>query len=87
MNWLLTAWLACQALDTTTTVVALNRPGFVEANRFMPNSPAGTIGIKVGVNLGAIIWYRKSEDRPKAIPIIMAASGCAAGAVNLHAMR
>ncbi len=77
---LLTAWLACQALDGTTTAIALHRygPG-VESNPIMRK---GHIPIRIGVNLGGLLAYRRTKAR--AIPVVLAISGCAAGGWNLR---
>ncbi len=77
---LLTAWFACQALDGTTTAVALHRYGAdVERNPIMRK---GHIPIRVSLNVAGIFAYRRT--RAKTIPIVLAISGCAAGGWNLR---
>jgi hypothetical protein len=78
---LLTAWIACQALDVGSTALALKTGRFVEGNSLM----AGKRGyvIKVSANV-AMFTQRK---RSKLIPIVMSASGCLAGSLNIHTMN
>lgn len=76
---LLTAWIACQSFDGISTKIALNNSGMREGN------PLGKkiYSLKIGVNIGAIIWYKKlPKENRKIIPIIFASTGCAAGIWN-----
>jgi hypothetical protein len=84
---ILTAWLACQSLDGATTAIALARPGMAEANPIMR---MGHVPIRVSVNLGALLLYRKAHKANpgvRAIPYILAGSGCGVGAWNLAQLR
>lgn len=85
---ILAAWFACQSLDASTTVIALRNPAITEANPIMRK--AG-VPLRVSVNVLGFLAYRKAEARKlaavKAIPFVLAASGCAAGVWNIHTMR
>ena len=90
MNALLLAgWIACQSLDFGTTAYALHSGHFAEANPFMRSNG---YTIKIGVNVGALIWqqkvlrHRESRTQRVALPIALAASGCLAGGLNLHTL-
>jgi hypothetical protein len=89
---LLAAWIACQTLDTGTTVAALRNPRLVEGNPLMRGPQMVTL--KVTVNVGAMLWGHKlakthpeSPAARRVIPLLFASSGCAAGALNLHTMQ
>lgn len=81
------AWLACQALDVTTTAVALRNPRLHEGN---PLARGGRgYALKVAVNLAGVALYRR-QTAPVlkvAIPVIFASAGCGAGALNIRTMR
>lgn len=79
--WLLTAWLACQAFDEGTTSYGLHH-GFRESNPLMQRA---RLPIRVSVNIGALIYYRKTHA--KLIPVLMAATGCVGGSWNTYQLR
>lgn len=86
---LLTAALACPALDLGTTMMALNRPGFVEGNPIMGQSKARIVGTKLAVVVPLITWGAKTERKAvkRGIFISTAAANCTAGLVNLGRLR
>ena len=75
---LLAAWLVCQSFDEGTTQYAL-RHNFHEGNGAMQHARTP---IKVSVNIAALLAYRKT--RVKAIPWVMAATGCTGGSWNTY---
>lgn len=87
---LLAAWLGCQALDLSSTAVALQHPRIVEGNRLMRGPQLATL--KVSVNVGMFLAARKlAKTHPGGavrlgVPAIMAAAGCVPGALNLRTM-
>lgn len=83
--WLLVAWLGCQTLDATTTAWGLQH-GFREVNPVL-RGRAG-LPIKISINVGALMLSRKLESRQRRMVAgTFAATGCAAGAWNLHQVR
>lgn len=88
---LLAAWIGCQALDLSSTAVALQNPRILEGNRIMRGSHLATvkISVNVGIFLAARKVARQHPDRKvrHALPVIMAASGCVPGALNLRTLR
>lgn len=86
---LLTSWIVCQSLDFGTTAVGLQR-GFYEGNPALRGPQL--YALKVSVNVGLFVWHQKDLRHRKGpvsalVPIAMATSGCAAGAINLHTLR
>lgn len=79
---ILIAWLACQSFDGISTEMALKRPGAIELNPIMQK---GRIPIRLGVNIGALLWAHKSKS--KIIPVTMIASGCGAGMWNTFQLQ
>lgn len=88
--WLLAAYLSAQALDGTTTVLALSRGGY-EANPLMPNHPAWSVGVKIGVSVGTVRLLRThSRTHPTAtrwIAIGAIATSATAGVWNVRQLR
>lgn len=84
-------WLGCQSLDLTSTNIALNNPNLAEGNPIMHNRMIGN-GLKIGINISALIAYRKmsqkSESKIKYMaPIAMGVSGCFAGISNVRLIK
>lgn len=79
--FLLTAWIACQTFDVTTTRMALNRGG----REMNPIMRRGMVPLKLSVNLFGILVYRKTHE--KALPIAFSIGGCAAGSWNTYQLR
>lgn len=84
---LLTAWLGCQSFDTVSTMRALNRGAF-EANPILSSSRPRLMTIKVSINVGMLVWYRKEtrQAAKRGISTGMALGGCLAGAWNMANM-
>jgi hypothetical protein len=85
---LLILWASCQSLDLGTTITALQRPSYVETNPVLRGGRL--IPIKVSVNVGMWIWRDKARERRLSrvgVPLVMAASGCVAGGLNLRRLR
>ncbi len=80
-TFLLLAWIGCQSLDLGTTTYGLQH-GLTEGNPLMRKAQ---IPIRIGVNLGAVIAYRRTKAR--ALPAVLAISGCSAGTWNLAQIR
>lgn len=78
----------CQALDFSTTAAAMHR-GFVEGNPLLAGHPAKTFTIKGSIDVAALWYAHKRKDKPagKVLPIALAASGCAAGMLNIRTMK
>ncbi len=93
LKLLFIAYLAGQALDTSTTVYAF-RHGFTEANptlAWAPEKPVLFIGFKTGLG-AAGVWasYSLHKKHPKAAKLALAAvagSVWYAGLHNLRALR
>jgi len=89
--WLLAAWIGCQALDSSTTAVALRDARLMEGNPLLRGPHFVTM--KISVNVGALLWQRQiDKQRPasavrRVLPIVMAGSGCGAGALNLRTLH
>ena len=77
---ILTAWLACQTLDATTTQIALNRQGYSESNPIMKK---GHIPIRLSVNLAVIVMSKKKNLTAS----IFAVSGCVVGSWNVSQLK
>lgn len=88
---LLGAWIGCQSLDLGTTLYALNRPGYREANPLMAGSQTKIIAIKVSVNVGAFAFNQafipKGRKIRYVLPSVYAGLGCLAGGINIHTLR
>jgi hypothetical protein len=89
MKWLLIAFLAGQALDQTTTAVAINR-GCRERNPLVPTrvGPSIAVGITIG---GGSAWAlsRAHKEHPrlaKTVAAIGAGVRAGAGLYNLQKM-
>ncbi len=84
---LLTAWLACQSLDLTTTAIALRNPNLTEGNTLLRGRQG--IALKISVNLGAYLWSRKQDSKGVryVVPATFAVAGCVPGVMNLRTMR
>ena len=84
MPWLYAAWIACQALDTTSTALALHRGSFHEGNPFLPVDARAIVAVKVTVNLGAAAFQPHTTGRVRyVLPLTLAGTECAAGVWNL----
>ena len=86
MNWLLAAYLAAQALDHTSTGVALQR-GCRESNPLVPRNYAASVAVGITIG-GGSAWAlsRAHKDHPKLVKtalILGAGARAAAGAHNL----
>ena len=84
MKWLFVVFLASQALDQTSTAVALHR-GCQENNPLMPNRVGPSIA--VGITLGSgtsWMFSRSHKDHPK---LTNAAMAVAAGARTMAAIN
>jgi len=85
-GFILGAWFACQALDTGSTLAALQRPNVTEANPVMRGSRA--LPLRVGINLGVLLAYHRASKPQRALlGSALAVSGCVAGSWNLAQLR
>lgn len=83
---LLAAWIGCQAFDTTSTLRMMG-PHYAEGNPLYRNNRAAVAGIKVTVNLIGVAAWMRSEKTHRAVPLIFAGAGCAAGTWNATRSR
>lgn len=78
----LAALLSAQSADTATSVALLRRPGYVEANPFLPSSAGGIVGVKAAFTTGAAVYgWRIRKRHPKLAAVVFVA-GAAAGTVG-----
>lgn len=83
---LLTAWIACQSLDASTTYVGLHSGHFQEANPFMKGRHLFIL--KGTINLGIAAGTKFVDQKTSSIMAgTMAVSGCLGGITNLHTMH
>lgn len=86
---LLLLMVSCQSLDLSTTLYGLSTGRVHEGNPVMRGSHL--VAVKVSVNLGAVLGQRVLAKRSGAVkwvlPGAFAATGCAAGILNLRTIR
>ena len=84
MNWLLAAFLAGQALDHTSTGLALQR-GCRESNLLVPRNY--TTSVAVGITIGggsAWALSRAHKDHPKLVKTALILGAGARTAAGIH---
>ena len=85
-GWLFAAWIGCQAWDGGTTAVMLHHGGR-EMNPVMQQGRSLTVKLAGNVALGWFQHHNATARRRKIIPLVMATTGCAAGAWNTAQLR
>ncbi len=90
MSWLLAAYLAAQALDHTSTGLALQR-GCSEANPLVPRNFATSVAVGITIG-GGSAWAlgRAHKEHPKLVKTVLilgAGARAAAGVHNLSLLR
>lgn len=79
---MLSALLTAQTADTVSTVRLLQRPGFSEANPFLPSKPSGIVAVKVGMTTGVVFAGWKIRKTHPKVAVLLYAIGAVSGSVG-----